>query len=398
MSESFLSDASKQWQAFLQQSGAPWAQWARAGAQAPGAFEQWSALFEGAGATPRETIERFVQGAKDYVAFLQSSLAGSGATIEGMSGWTEPLKRMFGALPGGAGTFEHPFVRLWPAQFAAVNPFAAGMQVPSPEFKDLKSWLALPTFGLAREHQETQQQAALAWVEYQEQIARHNQQMLKAAQRGFELFEGKLAEREQPGRQVDSLRALYDLWVDAAEEGYAEVALSQEYRQVYGALVNAQMRLRSHIQREVERLSSDLGMPTRSEIDSIGERLQAVRREVRALRGGDALVDEVAQLREELAAIARHAVAEALGDKPAPAARASTPRARAARPTAAAKSAPAGKGRAARKTAAPRAPAAAARGGFATRIAEFADASLGGKRTSTRSKHAPAKGKRGSKR
>ncbi|MBC6943493.1 MAG: hypothetical protein DWB45_12320, partial [Xanthomonadales bacterium] len=77
---------------------------------------------------------------------------------------------------------------------------------------------------------------------------------------------------------------------------------------------------------------------------------------------------------------------------------ASTPRARAARPTAAAKSAPAGKGRAARKTAAPRAAAAAARGGFATRIAEFADASLGGKRTSTRSKHAPAKGKRGSKR
>ena len=398
-----MSDASKQWQAFLQQSGAPWAQLLRGGAPASGAFEQWSALFDGAGGMPREAIERFVQGAKDYVTFLQSSLGKAGASVEGMTGWVEPFKHLFAGATPAAGMFEHPFARLWPAQMAAVNPFAAGVQLPGLDFRDLKSWLALPTFGLAREHQETQQKAALAWIEYQEQMARHNELMLKAAQRGCELFEGKLAEREQPGRQIDSLRGLYDLWVDAAEEGYAEIALSHEYREVYGALVNAQMRVRAHLQREVERLSSDMGMPTRSEIDSIGERLQALRREVRALRGGDAFVDEIAQLRGELETAAQHAVAAALERKPAPpsgaparavrapARRPASPRAAADSPTPAARKAP-------RKAPPPRSAAAATGGGFATRIAQFADASLGGKRKSTKTTRAPASGKRGSKR
>ena len=130
----------------------------------------------------------------------------------------------------------------------------------------MKSWLKLPAFGFLREHQEHQQKGAVAFVEYQEQVARYNAQMLEAARRGFELFEGKLAEREQPGRQIESLRALYDLWVDAAEEAYAEIALSREFQEIYGELTNAQMRLRAQIQQEVERLSVDLGMSAPSAI------------------------------------------------------------------------------------------------------------------------------------
>src|SRR4051812_1440821 len=146
---------------------------------------------------------------------------------------------------------------------------------------------------------------AAALVDYQEQNGRYNALILKASQRGFELFESKLAAREEPGRQIDSLRALYDLWVDAAEEGYAEVALSPEFRQVYGELVNAQMRMRSQIQQEVERIATDFGMPTRSELDSIGQRLHDLRREVRngGRDGSNSLAREVESLRREVAAL-----------------------------------------------------------------------------------------------
>jgi hypothetical protein len=165
--------------------------------------------------------------------------------------------------------------------------------------------MEMPAFGYLREHQERLQQGAVALAHYREQLGRYNSLMLKAMQRGFELFEGKLLEREEPGRQVESLRALYDLWVDAAEEGYAEIALSPEFREAYGALVNAQMRVRSAIQQEVEHVGRDLGMPTRSEIDTLGKRLHDLRREVRAQQGGtDAgLAGEVARLREEVAAL-----------------------------------------------------------------------------------------------
>jgi len=397
VSESFFSDATKQWQALMQQSAGPWSELLRAGAQSPDAFEQWSSAFRKE-STPAETIERFMQGARDYVAFMQSTLGAAGAGQDGMSAWLEPLKRAFASQGMAGAMFNQPFAKLWPAQHApGVNPFAATMPFNLPaqpaNLQELKSWLSLPAFGLLREHQERQQKAAVAWVEYQEQAVRHNEQMLKAARRGFELFEGKLAEREQPGRQIESLRALYDLWVDAAEEGYAEVALSEEYREAYGALVNAQMRMRAQVQQEIERVSADLGMPTRGEIDSIGQRLQALRREVRGLRGGDALVDEIAELRSELDALVRNTVREALGEKtdvPRPA----TPRKRAT-PGRARAAEPGAKRAATKKKAAPRrAAAAVAPGGFATRIAQFADASLGGKRKARKPEAAPAKAKR----
>src|SRR3546814_17911491 len=96
-------------------------------------------------------------------------------------------------------------------------------------------------------------------------------------------LQGKMAE---PGRQVDSLKALYDLWVDASEEAYAEIALSDEFREVYGEMVNTQMRARQLQQQQTEQICQQLGVPTRSEVSSLGERIQALRRAFRARQAG----------------------------------------------------------------------------------------------------------------
>ena len=98
------------------------------------------------------------------------------------------------------------------------------------------------------------------------------------------MFERLLSEREAPGLQISSPRALFDLWVDAAEQAYAEMALSKEYRGAYGNLVNAQMKLRAGIQKEVELASSLLGMPTRSELDGAHRKIVELERALRRLR------------------------------------------------------------------------------------------------------------------
>src|SRR5690606_25064763 len=82
---------------------------------------------------------------------------------------------------------------------------------------------------------------ARALVEYEEANSAYNALLSKATQQAFVLFEDRLTERAEPGRQVESARALFDLWIDAAEEAYAEVALSPEFRRAYGRLVDAQM-------------------------------------------------------------------------------------------------------------------------------------------------------------
>ncbi len=55
----------------------------------------------------------------------------------------------------------------------------------------------------------------------------------------------------------------------------------EEFRGVYGDVVNAQMRVRSQLQQEVERIGVDLGMPTRTELNSVHKRMHDLRRELR---------------------------------------------------------------------------------------------------------------------
>jgi len=98
------------------------------------------------------------------------------------------------------------------------------------------------------------------------------------------VFQDKLAEREEPGRQLTSARALFDLWIDAAEEAYAQIALSPEFREVYGAYVNAQMRLRNGMQGEIEQVCAAMGMPTRTEVDAAHRKIAELERVLRRMR------------------------------------------------------------------------------------------------------------------
>ena len=290
------------------------------------------------GKQQNEAMERMLSGAQGYLGMLQS-LAAAAA---GQSGGGENLADAFrnGLFPGAfssstmgnpmaaamrglAGSGARGFDQMM-EQFAA----AAG-----PMFDKARGALHQPAFGFLREKQENLQKTAQVFIDYQEQSARYDRLMLKVGEQSFARFQLKLAEREEPGRQIESARALYDLWIDAAEEAYAEIALSEEFREVYAAVVDAQMRVRQQVQGEIERYCNELGMPTRSEVDSIGQRLQALRREFRNLHENDAghqaLLAEIEVLRNEVAALKSQPGAHAgsaTTAAPARAARSSTPR------------------------------------------------------------------------
>lgn len=145
-------------------------------------------------------------------------------------------------------------------------------------------WLQLPAFGLAREHQERWQRLVQAQLEVREKEDAFNRLLLRAGERAYAIFEDKLAACAEPGRQLQTARALFDLWVDACEEAYAEVALSPGFREAWAAVVNAQMRLRAGLQKEVEFASGLFGMPTRTEMDAAHRKIAELERAVRALR------------------------------------------------------------------------------------------------------------------
>lgn len=317
------SDFIRQSQAMAEQS---WAQWMRYLQQASGpGMSPLAGMPLGMGAPATmpmgDVLERSLAGLTQYMEWMQRAATSQAAPgVPAMGDWQSSLKDLFGtagqpfaqAFNGIDSTAAQGFVQQWQAWLTAAGQAGAGDWRTPP-------YMHMPGFGLQREQQAKQQALLAAMMESAEQQRRYQALILKANAQGLERLQDKLADHIEPGRQIESLKALYDLWIDAAEEAYAEIALSDEFREVYGAMVNAQMRERQLMQEHLEDLCRQLGLPTRSEIDSLGRRLQEVRRELRTRDGGDAAA-EVAALRAELAALKRAQTVRAAATDSAPSA------------------------------------------------------------------------------
>jgi class III poly(R)-hydroxyalkanoic acid synthase PhaE subunit len=83
---------------------------------------------------------------------------------------------------------------------------------------------------------------------------------------------------------IDSARGLYDLWVGACEDVYAEQVMTPEYALLHGKLVNALMALKHRLTTMVDETLGAMNMPTRAELRTLQDRLQETRRENKLLR------------------------------------------------------------------------------------------------------------------
>lgn len=300
----------KDYQAFAQQSWESWMRYLQQQSGAPSPFG-----FPATGMPQQDDLlTRSLSSLKAYGSWLQQA---AGAGLGQSTPWQQPS-----AMQAFLSAFNQPFVQTvagldsasafgldhqWQAWLQAMqNISLAG--VPGMPTQ------TMATFGITREMQLDQQALAAAMQEYAQINARYQSLLQKVNAQGITRLQAMLAQHGEPGKQIDSLKALYDLWVDAMEEAYAEMALSQEFREVFGALVDAQMQVRKLQQQQTEQMCRELGIPTRSEVNSLGKRVQQLRRELKEtqMRGqgeaapDSALVDtlqiEIASLKRELAA------------------------------------------------------------------------------------------------
>ncbi|MDC7806586.1 poly(R)-hydroxyalkanoic acid synthase subunit PhaE [Luteimonas sp BLCC-B24] len=248
------------------------------------------------------------QGVRDW--WMQQSGAPRGglddllARVNGQAGaWFEQMQQLAGRLAGQNATPE-AVTAAWRDMLggAGANPFAqmlSGLDGPGLQGWDTwmqrlapllgasvdggRPWHALPTFGLAREHQERWQGFAHALADYQHSQQAFQGLLQQASQDAFAHFERRLRERD-PAQPIESPRALFDLWIDAAEDAYADVALSPPFRSAYAEMVAGQMRLRQAVQAEIEQLCRQFDLPTRTELDGAHRKLADLERVVRRLR------------------------------------------------------------------------------------------------------------------
>lgn len=181
------------------------------------------------------------------------------------------FNRMFSAMQ----QFNHQDFSVWLTQ---VQPVLDWMRAQAGGTGDV------PAFGFMREHQERWQQLARFVQEYRDAAAQFSTLLGTINTDALDRFESALEARREQGKVIESTRALFDVWVDAAEAAFEEAALGDEYRAAYGDLVNSQMRVRLAVQSEIERATAAFGIPGRTEIDAAYRKLTMLEREVRNLK------------------------------------------------------------------------------------------------------------------
>lgn len=280
-STGFDAGLKRAWEAWQQAVG-------QGAAGAPDAFPwqegiaQWTRLVS-TGAAPQvhELGARFQQQAGDWLGAMQqvaarfagrdsSAAEVAGAWRDAVEGQGDAMVRwMLDAARGGNALGDQPWIR----------DFVHALQSGHGE----GGWLNAPTFGPAREHQARWQALLREQQEHQARMEAYVGSIRGVLDDAFHRFEAKLAEHEAPGSQLTSARAMFDLWIDAAEEAYATVAMSEDFQRIYADLANTQMRLRAATQHELERACELMGVPTRTEMDAAHRRIAELERWMRRM-------------------------------------------------------------------------------------------------------------------
>jgi polyhydroxyalkanoate synthase subunit PhaE len=225
-------------------------------------WRQWAAFFArlnpaadlaGAGASPHFApfmdAERFAAAAR---AFYQNS---SGSQAAASQAFEDFLRDQFASLlktPGTMGPAADP------GPFLAKN---------------------APALGATREHQERWQRAADAWERFDEAQRRLQRLWSDTLSEAASAFIARMGMPTAP-LSLDTVHRLYDTWVDAAEEAYARMAHGEPFCRALGDAVNASSEWRREFSACLEVWAKWLDWPTRSEVNSLTQRVRALEKEL----------------------------------------------------------------------------------------------------------------------
>lgn len=343
----------------------------------------WKAMSASAPEQTREHWERVVGQGKGFFQFgeaMLSTLKMASETAQAGEDWRAQLERQFEALKamytqstagaagawGDFGSFAQMPLDTWQRMTSAMSVMpgdalqglrAAVMEQVGDKFKtEVDRFLSVPGVGYTREAQEEAQTAAKLLLEYQsvyqEYLTAHSEMGMQTLDRMMK----RLVSMGEQGESVSTVRELYDLWVDVGEDVYAEFTMRPEFAELYGRMVNSLMAVKRQGREMVDELFGALNMPTREELNTLLDRHQQLRREVRKMQEAstgpvpaapmvDALQAEIETLKAKLDEARRSVEPAAPGSASEPAetpaeAPAAAPRARrTTRRTAAAKAA-----------------------------------------------------------
>jgi len=236
---------------------------------------------------------------------LAAALRRSGDALETDDQWGKVFQNAAWKLPFDTWNRTLSSTSLFPGDFLERFKPESWAAVTDDLHRHMERFLSVPGLGYTREWQEQGQEFARLGLDYQSAVQEYGSLFRQLNVDAFERLQQKLRELADANQPVNTLRGLYDAWVDASEAAYLDLAATDAYAETYGRLVNALMALKRQSRAMVDETAGALGMPTQQGFHTLQRRHQELRREVAGMRAqlaeANAGLEQIAALREEVA-------------------------------------------------------------------------------------------------
>jgi class III poly(R)-hydroxyalkanoic acid synthase PhaE subunit len=254
----------------------------------------WSKSVQGATAQPApppiptglppaggDVAQTFLQQCEQYLGISRSlwELMGRASAV------ADPDQRTQ-AFTAGLGAMQQQFAGLWAATpfgaspAAAANPFGMGAGFPG-----LGGAFSMPALGPGREAQESMQRLGHLGTRYWQAQSQVSTQWNDIISRSLRELGERLAPRIKSGAPPGSMKEVYDLWVESAENVYAQAARGAAFVQAQAELTNSLSQLRSAQRELIEEWARQFDLPTRSELNSVHQQLRELKAALQRSKG-----------------------------------------------------------------------------------------------------------------
>lgn len=223
-----------------------------------------------------QTMQKAQQGSEDFVHFLNEqfqNLENLFAENNQLFNWTSFVDQC-----------EQPVELL--RSFMSSTPLYTGdvFNELSPEMKRVREqFLSVPGVGYSRETQEKMQEALRLWAIYQDNYQEFHSVMARLNHDALGLMRKRLVKMHKEGESVESMRQIYNIWVDSNEQVYGEFVFTEEYAELNSRLVNSLMAYKNKSHEITEDYLRTMNLPTSSSIEALERRQYELRKQVRVL-------------------------------------------------------------------------------------------------------------------
>ena len=210
--------------------------------------------------TPRPEAPHYLKAWDDYVAACQT-------LFERLSNPADP------ATADGGGAMSLAFLGSW-KDFAAslgMRPDAAPGEFSKHEDKFASLFAAL---GYSREYQEIGRRMLELTGQFQRRYAEFLQQSADIGQSAFQATQRRASNDET---MLASPAAIYDAWIDCAEEAYAQAAHGEAFARLLADLCNILSEFKIERGKMLEALARQFDWPSRAEVDSLHRQVGTLR-------------------------------------------------------------------------------------------------------------------------